>query len=171
MAGFDGGADFFLVDLYAQTRPGEKRCEAFLVVEHARIDDVIEEVAALIVVNAKALLLNKRIGRTKVHLEGGGEAERAEAEGVAAVPRVLVPARDCRALLLTCPLGICGAVSVMPTPLPVLAISVLVAPLRLASPVRDVTGAATEFPAAPTVPTVIPGEPDVVAGEYDVAKG
>ena len=68
----------FLVDLDAQARPVGDLHEALVIVEHARIAHVVEQVVALVVVDAQALFLDKRVVADRVQLQAGGQGDRAQ---------------------------------------------------------------------------------------------
>jgi hypothetical protein len=70
--------DIVLVDFDAQARASGNGDEAFRVVEHRPIRQIIEQVIADVVVDAEALLLNEGVVGTPVDLQAGGERNRAE---------------------------------------------------------------------------------------------
>ena len=71
---------FFFVDLDAQTGSGGQGDKAVLIVEDLGIGQIIQKVAALIVVDAQGLLLNEGVGRGGVQLQTGGQRDGAQGQ-------------------------------------------------------------------------------------------
>ncbi|MNV12343.1 hypothetical protein D3C71_1029410 [compost metagenome] len=76
----DGGAfdHVFLVDLDAQTRAVRDLHEALVVVEHPWVFDVVEQVVALVVMDAQALFLDERVVASRVQLQARRQGNRAQ---------------------------------------------------------------------------------------------
>src|SRR5450759_283275 len=67
-----------LVDLDAQPWTGQAGDRSVGVVEHARVDEVVQHLGADVVVDADALLLDHVAGGAEADLQRRGEADRAE---------------------------------------------------------------------------------------------
>lgn len=75
---FGSALEHRLIGIDAQAFAGGKFDESILVGEDRRILDVVEQIAALIVVNAEALLLDEDVGGAAIDLHTGCECHRAE---------------------------------------------------------------------------------------------
>ena len=66
------------VDLDAQPRPVRYRNEAILILEYFSVADVVEQVVALVVVDAQALFLNEGVVADAIQLQARSQRNRPE---------------------------------------------------------------------------------------------
>src|SRR4051794_24353124 len=78
MTGLRGFADLGFIDFHPQAGAGQAMDKTVLIFEDIRIDQVVQQIAALIVMNPQALLLDKSIWRAEIDLQAGGETDRPE---------------------------------------------------------------------------------------------
>src|SRR5687768_9287806 len=78
MAGLRGFADLGFVDLDAEAGLSEEMHKTVAVIEHRRVHEIVEQVAALVVMNAERLFLDEGIRRAEIDLQTRGETNRTE---------------------------------------------------------------------------------------------
>lgn len=69
--------DLFFIDFHAQSGTGEQIYLSVFILKYRSVHKIIHKIRTLIVMDAKALLLAKRILRTEIQLQAAGQSHRA----------------------------------------------------------------------------------------------